>query len=213
MSPGWTQQPIKMSAAHLGRVSDELAFEPQRENNGLIVIYGQYGWGWPIGAGTEAAITLSLESFDLPAESNVVLEMHFMNELQKAPSKGRLDEIEVVVKDFVDQEIAAALLQWRRRVFNPTYTGGGLPASGQRVPPMGGLGLCKDIKTTADILLMAPNRGYQRSYHLAGVWPSALSHGQIDMTSEAQVKLTMTLQVDRIYDHDMRVGPAYIEGL
>lgn len=210
MPLGWTPMPLRMSASHLGRISDELAFEPQRENNGLIVVYGQYGWGWPVGVGTDAAITLSLESFDLPTETNAVLEMHYMNELQKAPSKGRLEDFEVTIKDSVDQEVAAALLQWRRRVYNPTLTGGGLPGPGLRkISGQGGLGLCRDFKTSADILLMGPNGGFQRSYSLDGVWPSSLKHGQIDMRSEAQVMLTITLQADRIYDHDMRVGEAY----
>lgn len=204
--------PINMSAAHLGRVADELAFEPQRRDNGIIVVYDVYGWGWPHGIGGEAAITLALQTFQLPSESNAVLEMNYMNEVQKAPSKARLEALEIEIKDFVDVEIAAALVQWRRRVYNPTIDGGGTPspAPNHRFPPMGGLGLCKDFKTTADILLMGPNGGYQRSYTLSGVWPSALKHGEIDMSSSDQVMLTVTLQADRISTHNLTPGEAYL---
>lgn len=201
---------LHLSASHLGRISDQLAFEPQRRNNGIIVVYGDgiFGWSHPTGTSGSAAITLSLESFDLPDEENAVLELNYMNEVHKVASKGRAMEINVTVKDFVDTMTLANLQRWRRMVYNPTDTLGGNPVP-TIVPPYGGLGLARDYKKRAEILLFGPNGGYQRVYKCEGVWPSKLSHGQIDMTSQEQVMIELVLQVDRISDHDLVVGDPY----
>ena len=192
---------FQLAASHLGSTSDELAFEPQRANNGIIVVDKITGWNLPSGIDGDSCITLALESFPIPEDENSVLEMHYMNEVQKAAGPARTLEMEVVVKDFVDVAVAQYLLQWRRRVYNPEA----IPAvlGGIR---QGAVGLAKNYKTTAAVYLFAPDGSTNRHYTLQGVWPSKLSPGSVDMTSEDQVKITMVLQVDRIMATNLTPG-------
>lgn len=203
---------ISLSAKHMAR-QGEMSFEPQRANNGFLVVNWQPGWNWPTAVSAPAAITLSLDSFPIPEDENAVMELHYMNEVHKAASKARTTEMEIVIKDFVDVPVAQMLQEWRRRVYNPTRRPVPILIEGQtqtRFPPFGGLGLVKDYKTNGSVVLFAPNGGYQRSYELEGIWPSRLSPGNIDMTSEEQVKISMVLQVDRISDFRLAHGEPYM---
>lgn len=196
-----------LSAAHLGRISDDLAFEPQRANNGIIVITGPNrpeGWGFPTGADAHAAITLALDSFPIPSDENAVLEMHYMNEVQKVASKARTAELEITIKDFVDVPVAGHLKAWRQRVYNSALdTNIPFPRPGALTPPQGGLGRAKNYKAEAGIYLIAPDGLKRRYYRCSGVWPSSMTPGTIDMASEEQVKIQVVLQIDRISDWDL----------
>ena len=197
---------IQLSAAHLGRVADSLTFEPQRANNGFIVFEGLHGWLYPSQAiAASSQVVLALDSFPLPEDENAVLDVHYMNEVHKVASKARTAAMEIVVKDFVDMEVALILQRWRRMVYNPSSRylwdvrqAEPDPGGFVVIPPKGGLGLARNYKKDGAVHLVAPDGSTTRSFGIQGCWPSRMSPGSIDMASEEQVKITLELQVDRI---------------
>lgn len=187
--------PIKLNAQHLASAAG--GFEPQRANNGILVIEGLEGWDQPDGP-----IALSLESFPLPKESNTIIEARYMNERRKFAGPANVDDMEIVVKDMVDIQVARMLLKWRRQVYDPA--GNGQWGSGVPGMEQGAVGLARTYKKTGTITLIPPDRITDgRIWGVSGIWPTTMNPGDVDMTSEDFIKITITLAVDRIWQTDL----------
>lgn len=166
-----------LTASHL--VSQMGAFEEQRANNALLRIFDLPG-----GPTSQATVTLSLQSFPLPKVNVEANETHYLNERRKFAGAVTFDDIELVCKDFVDVMTAHILKTWHEKVYNPAT---------------GAIGLARDYKKMAQVELFAPNGTMSRFYSLTGVWPKTFNPGDIDMTSSAPLRITMTLAVDKVY--------------
>jgi len=175
---------LKLTAQHIAAQGG--AYEPQRANNAILYVPFLDGWG-----SDGADVTLSLESFPLPKENNAVIEARWMNERRKFAGPANVEDMEVVVKDFVDKRVAQVLLNWRRQVYNPT------DVAVSNIPT-GGVGLAKNYKKSGFVVLFAPDGSLQRQWKVEGLWPTSMDPGDIDMTSEDFIKMTITLSVDRI---------------
>lgn len=194
---------ISLTAQHLAQAGAAQSYEPQRANNAVLVIDGLTDWG------EGDPVMLALESFPLPKENNAQIEARYMNERRKFAGPANVDDMEVSVKDMVDVDVAHALLRWRRQVYLPSsqdqFQFGGEIGNLQE---QGGIGLARHYKRTGRITLLAPNGepDYSREWRVEGVWPMSMDPGDIDMTSEDFIRVSVTLSVDRIYAANLKTG-------
>ena len=169
-----------MGANHIGSTGGN--HEPQRPNNALLYIVGL---GSTVGAGAggkDDAITLSLSSFPLPKVTNNPIEVAYLNEKRKFAGNPVFDDLTIVMKDYIDIGTGAILQKWRYEVYNPET---------------GQIGLAAKYKKAGLIKMYGPNGEFDREIELVGCWPSALDLGEIDMTSEDAVQISMTLTYDK----------------
>lgn len=173
------------------------SFEPQRANNGVLFIQDLIeidGW-----QAEDDPVALALESFPIPKENNAVVEARFQNERRKFAGPANVEDMEIVVKDVVTKPVAYALFAWRRRVYTPVAG-----QADSQLAAAGAVGLASQYKRSGTVLLYGPDgspaesQGVQRRWRLEGLWPTSFDPGDIDMTSEDMVRLTLTLSVDRI---------------
>lgn len=164
---------IPQDARHIA--NQEGDFVPQHQNNWMIEIAGLDG-------DDKDLVVLSLMTLSLPPEKNNVVVLEYGNEQRKVAGKAIFDDIPLKVRDYVDREVRAALMRWRRQVYDTTT---------------GNVGLPSEYKKTAEIILQATNGTQLRTARLIGVWPSALNPGTLDMASDAPVEIELTLTYDR----------------
>jgi hypothetical protein len=169
-----------MSANHLAGQDGE--FEPQRQNNGLLFIEGLEVFGDTLKP--VSVITLSIESFPIPKQRNDAIELQFLNQTRKVAGPGMVDEVELVLKDFVDRETALVMQNWRNAVYDPQS---------------GRLGLARDYKKQGEVHLFSPNGAIERRYKLLGIWPSVVDPGDVDMTGTDKMIMNCTLIIDKFF--------------
>jgi len=163
-----------LSAQHIGGQAPG-EFELQRQNNGLLYIVGLDG-------NTDNVITLGLSSFPIPKISQGVIEVAWLNEKRKFPGNVTFDDLSIVIRDYVDRNMAGILLKWRALCYDH-FTGK--------------VGRASSCKKQARIVLFSPTGDLEREYELQGVWPSAFDGGDIDMAGEDGVNITITLTYDK----------------
>lgn len=149
-------------------------FEPQRQNNFTVEIYGIDG---------ADTISLAVESTNFPSDSNEQVLVSFQNSERKVPGKAKVGDKTIVCVDYVDQPVFKSLVAWRKLVWDPVT---------ERV------GLSKDIKRQAAYILTDPSGNQIRTMKFIGCWPKNLNPGQLNYASSGVLKLTMTLAVDVI---------------
>lgn len=162
-------------------------FEPQRTNNGMLVIVGlgnggAGGAGGAGGSGSDDLLRLSIDTFPLPKQQNGSIELDYLNEKRKVAGKVTIDDMDIVYKDWVDKETAKILWEWRVSVYDPLT---------------GKVGLARDYKKKGLITIFAPNGTLQREWEVYGMWPMNMDPGDYDMAGEENVKITMSIAVDK----------------
>lgn len=185
--------PVTLDAAFMGAFSSQRTFEPQRQNNGLVFITGlgkklkDGGFFNNISGNqsdVESVIALSIESFPAPKYSNNVIEVPYNNMRIKFAGAMVFEDMDVVLKDFVDVETAKILNQWRLLCGNPSN---------------GAVGLAHQYKVNnVFTVLYAPDGSLPRFYQADGVWLSRLDCGDIDHPSDDYLRMTASLTCDRI---------------
>ncbi len=175
-----------LHANHLGGQAG--GFEPQRVNNGELIITGLEG----IGGGRDDALRLSVASFPLPKVSTGVIEVGYLNERRKFAGHTAYDDLSVTFKDHVDKDTAAILWKWRQIVHDPVT---------------GKTGMAAAYKKLAYIRLYAPNGTIERQYRLEGCWLSAMDPGEIDYQGEDAVNIQVTLTIDKFYPEFAGIKP------
>jgi len=167
----------RMNATHIAAAQG--GYEPQRPNNFMVELT-------PPG-GNRDVIELSVFSCPFPADATEVMRIAYINEERKVAGKTTMqgDGMELVLIDYVDQQVLQTMREWRRRVFDP-HTGR--------------TGLAKDYKIDAHLILFGPDGSQERRWQLLGVWPSAINTGEGSMERATDAnKITVTLQVDLIW--------------
>ena len=158
-------------------------FEPQRKNNFLVSIVGVSGLDM-------ISLQPAISKFPFHKETTEVVKIPFMNEERKVAGRTTYDDYSLVVKDYVDPNIAGKLLVWRRLVFNPATGETGL-AGGSR-----------GYKKVAFLELFAPNGTVERKWKMTGVWPVSFDMGEGDMSAAEPVEITMALAIDFILEDE-----------
>lgn len=177
-------QRLIMSAQHIAAQAG--GFEPQRQNNGLLFIEGLATFG-DIAVTGNSLVTLALESFPFPKQRNDPIEMPYLNQVRKVAGQGMIDDIEVVVRDFVDQPVSTILQNWRNAVYDPIT---------------GRIGLARNYKRRAFAHWISPDGSTTRCWQIDGVWPQMVDPGDADMNSPDKVLMNMQLACDRCFPID-----------
>ena len=151
------------------------AFEPQRQNNWFFLVQD-------IG-GRENEILLALDEGFLPAQSNEEIAINVLNKKLYVAGPRRYEAGSLVLRDYVDRDIAGLIENWQSVV----YTGG---ANDGRV------GLPADYKRTCVVQLFGPDGTALREWELDGCWPTSVKYGSLDMKSSDQVKIEVTIRYD-----------------
>jgi len=170
-----------MGADHIGEAGG--AFEPQRPFNFILVLPQDK-------LGNKENVELSVLSFTVPNISNEPITIPFLNEDRKVAGPVTFEAANLVCVDYVDPNTLANLQQWRDLVYDGGEDG------------TGGIGLARDYKAEADMKMFGPDNrdSYSRLWHLVGIWPSSLQHGEFNMGTRTDYKqITVTFQVDRMY--------------
>lgn len=163
-----------LTAQHIGGQAPG-EFELQRQNNGLLYVVGLEG-------NVENVITLGLSSFPIPKISQGIIEVRWLNEARKFPGNVTFDDLSIVIRDYVDRNMAGILLKWRQLCYDHQT---------------GKVGRAANCKKQARIVLFSPTGDLEREYELQGCWLSAFDGGEIDMAGEDGVNITATLTYDK----------------
>jgi hypothetical protein len=151
-------------------------FEPQRQNN----------WSLEINIGTAAdkdLVVMGLRAFALPNESNEDIEIPYQNEVRHIAGRYALDASTLVVNDFVDQDTRGALMRWRAQVYD-SHTGK--------------VGLAKNYKKTANVVMTAPDGSSRRVCKLIGCFPLSITGGNLSMESADPVQIEASIRYDKV---------------
>ena len=162
--------PVRVDASHIAGAHG--AFEPQRKNNFTVIFTGTDG----------SVMQKALQSFPFPRESNPAITVPFGNEERKVAGRATFDDVTLVLKDFADQPVMRALLDWRKQVYDPTT---------------GKIGWARDYKRDGQLILSGPDGTVERKWDLKGMWPSANEAGGGDMGDNSQNMISVTLSIDK----------------
>jgi len=156
-------------------------YEPQRQNNWYFEVS-------PPSAGVndfKTILSMALDIGFLPNESSGEIEVHFVNERVYVAGKPTFEAGTLTLKDYVDLPVAKAIAEWRKMVYNAET---------------GAIGLAKNYKVDASIVLFAPDGTYKREWILRGCWPQAVNYGAtLDMSTMEVNKIELTLRFDKAY--------------
>jgi len=161
-----------LNADHLA--AQEGGYEPQRQSNWELEL--------ALPGADRETIKLSVVSSSLPPESSDEVELPYGNERRYVAGKTTFDSLPLVVNDFVDQETRAAILRWRRKVYNPAT---------------GAVGFAKDYKVDATITLWGPDGTMERECKVQGCWPQAVVPGTLDHGAGDPVQIEVTIRYDK----------------
>ena len=151
------------------------AYEPQRQFQWMLEVHG-------LNPDIQEVLQMSLRVGVLPTESNEEVEIPFLNGKVFVAGKAMYEGGSYTFNDYVDKNTAKRIIQWRRLVYNPeTHK----------------IGLAKDYKKQADLVLYGPDFTVERIWKLYGVWPQQANFGTLDMSSSDIVQIEVQLKYDR----------------
>ena len=159
-----------MGAAHIA--SSQGGFEPQRQNN----------WAIEIEITNREILELSLSKGFLPREMNEPIAIHYLNEVVYVAGKTTYEEGTVEVIDYVDQNTAKVLSDWRRLVYQAET---------------GIIGPAVSYKKRGTIVMFSPDGKTERKWDLIGMWPHTVDFGTLDMAASEVLRATLTIRFDK----------------
>jgi hypothetical protein len=162
---------LDMSAGHIAAQAG--FFEPQRQNNALLRIEGLL---------QSDLVTLSLESFPMPKFTINPVEAMYLNTRSKFAGNVNVEDLTIVVRDFVDVQTALVLWDWFLETHDP-YTGRN--------------GLARYYKKAGTITTYGPNGFFDREMIVQGLWINNMDPGDIDMSADDILKISLTCSCDR----------------
>lgn len=162
-----------ISAFHIAQQNS--AFEPQRLCHFMLEVYlGDV-------AGQEA-IQLSLASVSHPFNATEEKVIDYINEKIYYAGKTFYEPGTFSCWDFVDKPTYAALLRWRKQVYDHNT---------------GKVGLSRDYKKTARLIMFGPDGSAERIWRLEGVWPVSVRGADFDMASADPQRIGVTFRYDK----------------
>ena len=154
-------------------------FEPQRQNLYEVEFYGVPGI---------EQLSLSITTTNLPGSSNDPISIPFRNEDRKVAGQATFDDLTIEFRDYVDQQVYAAILSWRRLVYDP--------ASGR-------IGLASQYKRRGKCFLYGPDGESEKSWTIVGAWPTNDPPLALDSGSSEQLLLEVNFSIDKLIPDEM----------
>jgi len=147
--------------------------EPQRQNNWLLYIN--------IDGSDDLA--LALDSFPLPKRNVGKFELAHLNEKRHFAGNPVYDDMSIVFKDLVSNDIAGTIEDWWLEVHDETT---------------GKIGFAADYKKFGYIVGYAPDGTLDRGFDLFGIFPTTFDPGEADQTAEDYTRINLTLSIDKV---------------
>lgn len=204
-----------LSARHLS--AQEGGYEPQRANNGMLIVPGVGEWD-----NTAGVLALSLRSFDLPGIDIGRTESRWNGQVRKFAGNVDFPDIVVRIHDMANKPTYGALWTWLMLVHrssglidshlvplnlveraasafaSPRAALVGTAAeifTGRPIAP-GGRGRAATYKRIAWAFLHDPSGKNVRAFEMQGVWPRKFVPGRVDYYSEDVLTGDLTLSID-----------------
>lgn len=139
---------------------------------------------------------LVFKSFDIPVNSNPIIEQSFQNRTIKFPGRQEFEGFEATLRHTISKEAIYVMEKWRSYVSNPV--------TGQVAR--------KGYKTTAYVVQYTPYGDIADTYLLYGVWPSSMEVASFGSSNNEVVEATITFSVDhyqKLNDtgiHELAIG-------
>lgn len=162
-------------------------FEPQRNNNFELRIYGLKGLKTVDGeydidsSVAEESLTLSTVSVGQINTNVGVLEIPYGNTKVKYAGLPEISTSDIVFNDYIGKSTERVIAAWHALVFNPKTEK---------------IGRASDYKKPALLIETAPDGTRARVWELKGCWPSNVQYGGYDYNGGATRQITMTLTYD-----------------
>jgi len=148
-------------------------FEPQRSGHFELEFDGFPGGD---------TLKLMVKSAFTPSESNEVMSMPYMNTFSKYPGMVTIEEGEIVIRDFVDQDSFDKVIQWRKSVYDPET--GAIKSNDQ-------------YKKNGYLLLVSSDGSIERKFKLINAWPSAIGSVALEHGSAEEIGIPVTIAFDK----------------
>jgi hypothetical protein len=170
---------VRLSANHIAPAGG--GFEPQRRYDWFLMIPGI--------AMDPDELRLSMVSAFLPVQENEVITLKYGNMEVHVAGGMKFDAGEIKVRDYVDKDTYASLMDWFNTVGNAAD---------------GTTGFAAEYKVTGQIQLVTPDdSGNPRVYSLYGLWPFKISGGDLTYANQNDtLEVSMSLRFDRaVYEN------------
>jgi hypothetical protein len=161
-------------------------YQPQRKDNFAVLITGIQNVD---------VVALSVSTFTIPELAIQQGKVKHFNETTfYAGSRKPTDSGVMTVVDYIDKDLLAILIQWKRQVYNPNT---------------GAIGWAANYKKRGEVILLPPgtnaavpgavNAQGNRKWILEGVWPMSLKYDELNMEDEGTTpaKISLNLSIDR----------------
>jgi hypothetical protein len=147
-------------------------FEPQRTYDFAAELFGVPNQG---------NLILAVEKAFIPEVSIEEIAIHWFASTRKVAGQVSYKDGVIVFTDYVNQGILSALYAWHAMVYSPVT---------------GAQGYASNYKRAGAIVLYGPDGGGSRVMAISGAWPKVVSGDDPAMTSNAALKVTLTLAID-----------------
>jgi hypothetical protein len=159
-------------------------YNPQKKNMGMFE--------WHIDglvAGGQEVLMLSLSNVTVPGYRVGRGEINYLNGTVFYPTKPEpLEEVSISFRDYHDAGTRETLERIFRKVYNPVT---------------GTMGLPRDIKSQATLVLLREDDSGGRPYYLDGVFPMGEPNREFDFGDGEQAIMEMSLSVDFVIGRDI----------
>lgn len=129
-------------------------------------------------------LTLAVKSSPIPEMETEVVESAYGNSSIFTAGKTKGGTFDVTFRDFLDADIVATLVAWRRKAYNVT---------------LGGTGRARDYKVTGKIIRYKPDNTVKSVHVLEGLWLTNYTISDGDYDSGDPCEVTGSFSYDRAY--------------
>jgi hypothetical protein len=153
-------------------------WQPQQANLWNVTLEGVSEF-----TGGPDTLSLAIAKISLPKESTEEIQVPYQNTFVWFAGSTKIETFSISFRDYVDKNVAAAIIAWRKRIFD-NITGAGW--------------LARDYKKTGRITLWSPDfTSFTRVWSIRGAWPVSASYGDLSFDSSEQIMIDVTLRVDK----------------
>ncbi len=156
-------------------------------NNGFV----SQGMGTSITEGslTEVdALMMAVQQFNPPTRSNTPIDYNWGNNKVKLSGKGEVATGDITLVDFVLPDIEGLLLGWYDKVYQT-----GIGERKERT------NLVEAYKFPIKLVQWSADGNTERAWMLEGCFPTSVTFGNFDYTSNDKKQMTVTFSVDLSY--------------
>ena len=163
---------ITLNANHIA--PQDGGYEPQRKNLFNVEFYGIPG---------VEQLSLSIANATLPGITNEQISIKFRNEERFVAGAATVGDLRISFNDYVDQQTHAAILTWRKLVYDEIT---------------GTIGKAALYKKTGKLFMYGPDGEVSKAWPFIGVWPISDPEIALDSGDSGVVQLEVTFKVDKI---------------